>query len=199
MTDKDTRERIVEAADQLFYQQGYEQTSFSDIADAVQISRGNFYYHFKTKDDILQAVIDTRLATLQQILTRWDEEIPQPAERILQYIDVLITNQANIKHYGCPVGTLCSELAKLRHASQVEANALFAMTRNWLSEQFTLLGHKAKANNLAMHLIGRGQGIATLANVFYDEQFLKQEVQELRDWLQSLTVTKKTKPKKRPG
>jgi AcrR family transcriptional regulator len=42
MRDKPTREYIIEAADQLFYQRGYEHTSFSDIADAVQISRGNF-------------------------------------------------------------------------------------------------------------------------------------------------------------
>jgi Bacterial regulatory proteins, tetR family len=42
-----TRDQIVEAADDLFYRQGYEHTSFSDIANAVQISRGNFYYHFK--------------------------------------------------------------------------------------------------------------------------------------------------------
>ncbi|HJT14208.1 MAG TPA: TetR/AcrR family transcriptional regulator, partial [Dongiaceae bacterium] len=44
MTDKTTRDHIVEAADHLFYRQGYEHTSFSDIADDVQISRGNFYY-----------------------------------------------------------------------------------------------------------------------------------------------------------
>ncbi|HSX63230.1 MAG TPA: helix-turn-helix domain-containing protein, partial [Pseudoxanthomonas sp.] len=55
MSSKATRDHIVEAADQLFYQQGYERTSFSDIAEAVQISRGNFYYHFKSKDEILDA------------------------------------------------------------------------------------------------------------------------------------------------
>ena len=51
MGEKPTRDQIVQAADRLFYRQGYEHTSFSDIADAVQISRGNFYYHFKTKDE----------------------------------------------------------------------------------------------------------------------------------------------------
>ncbi|MGI9514997.1 MAG: TetR/AcrR family transcriptional regulator, partial [Anderseniella sp.] len=45
-----TRDHIVAAASQLFYRQGYEHTSFADIAGAVRISRGNFYYHFKTKD-----------------------------------------------------------------------------------------------------------------------------------------------------
>src|SRR5688500_768121 len=61
MRDKTTRDQIVAAADQLFYRRGFEHTSFSDIADAVRISRGNFYHHFKSKDDILDAVIGARL------------------------------------------------------------------------------------------------------------------------------------------
>jgi AcrR family transcriptional regulator len=190
MTDKATRERIIEAADQLFYQQGFEQTSFSDIADAVQISRGNFYYHFKSKDDILQAVIAARMARVEQMLTQWEAELAQPYERILRYIDILITNQAHIKKFGCPTGSLCTELAKLRHASQTEANALLVIYRTWLIKQFTLLGHRADATALAMHLIARGQGIATLANVFHDEKFLQQEVQQLREWLKTIAPHK---------
>ena len=54
MSHRSTRETIVEAADDLFYRQGFEHTSFSDIAERVQISRGNFYYHFKSKDEILE-------------------------------------------------------------------------------------------------------------------------------------------------
>ena len=111
------RERIIAAADQLFYQKGFENTSFSDIADAVEISRGNFYYHFKTKDEILDAVIAARIAAFGQILAQWESEFPEPRQRILRYIDVLISNQANIKEYGCPTGTLCMELAKLQHTS----------------------------------------------------------------------------------
>ena len=60
MPNQSTRESIVEAADRLFYQRGYDHTSFADIADDVEISRGNFYHHFKTKDDILAAVISRR-------------------------------------------------------------------------------------------------------------------------------------------
>ena len=69
-----TRDHIVEAADRLFYRQGYEHTSFSDIADAVQISRGNFCYHFKSKDKILDAVIGLRLANTRKKLERWEQE-----------------------------------------------------------------------------------------------------------------------------
>ncbi|HBU98755.1 TetR/AcrR family transcriptional regulator, partial [Thalassospira lucentensis] len=69
-----TRDRIIETADILFYQQGFEATSFADIALAVGISRGNFYHHFKTKDDILDGVINHRLANTEQMLDRWEIE-----------------------------------------------------------------------------------------------------------------------------
>jgi TetR/AcrR family transcriptional repressor of nem operon len=182
MSDKTTRDHIVEAADQLFYRQGYEHTSFSDIADAVQISRGNFYHHFKSKDEILDAVINVRLANTRKMLAQWEIEGKQPADRIRSFIHILIGNRAKIKRYGCPVGTLCTELAKLNHASQAEANKLFTLFRTWLRRQFTLLGCK-DADALAMHLLARSQGVATLANAFHDEKFIKQEVKQMDDWL----------------
>ena len=187
MNDKTTRDHIVEAADQLFYRQGYEHTSFSDIADAVQISRGNFYYHFKSKDEILDAVINARLANTRKMLEQWEIEGKQPEDRIRSFIHILIANRADIKRYGCPVGTLCTELAKLNHASQAEANKLLALFRTWLRRQFTLLGRKADADALAMHLLARSQGVATLANAFHDEKFIKQEVKQMCDWLRSCT------------
>ena len=185
MSDKTTRDRIVEAADRLFYQRGFEHTSFSDIADTVQISRGNFYYHFKSKDEILDAVINMRLANTQKMLDQWEIEGKQPPDRIRSFINILIGNRAKIKRYGCPVGTLCTELAKLNHTSQPEANKLFTLFRTWLRRQFTLLGCKADADKLAMHLLARSQGVATLASAFHDEKFIKQEVKQMYDWLNS--------------
>jgi TetR/AcrR family transcriptional repressor of nem operon len=187
MSDQTTRDHIVEAADQLFYRQGYEHTSFSDIADVVQISRGNFYYHFKTKDEILDAVIDARLADTRKMMEQWEIEGKTPADRIQSFIHILIANRADIKRYGCPVGTLCTELAKLNHASQVEANKLLTLFRTWLRRQFTLLGRKADADALAMHLLARSQGVATLASAFRDEKFIKQEVKQMCEWLRSCT------------
>jgi TetR/AcrR family transcriptional repressor of nem operon len=187
MSDKTTREHIVEAADQLFYRRGYEHTSFSDIADVVQISRGNFYYHFRTKDEILDAVIDARLAKTRTMLERWESEARAPADRIRSFINILIINRADIKRHGCPVGTLCTELAKLDHAAQAEASKLFTLFRTWLRRQFALLGREADADVLAMHLLARSQGVATLANTFHDEAFIKREVDDMCEWLRSCT------------
>lgn len=182
------RQRIVAAADQLFYQQGYEHTSFSDIADAVGISRGNFYYHFKSKDEILNAVIDTRVEHIQQMLDSWTQQYPEPQQRILHFIDILTNNQENIKSHGCPIGSLCTELAKVSHEMLQDANMMLAVMRDWLTIQFRALGMGTDAKKVAMHLLARSQGIATITNAFEDQQFLRQEVKRLKQWLDQVIL-----------
>jgi TetR/AcrR family transcriptional regulator, transcriptional repressor for nem operon len=180
-----TRKQIVEAADELFYRQGYEHTSFADIAEAVRISRGNFYYHFKTKDEILDAVIVQRLANTQEMLERWEAEGEHPVDRIRSFIQILVANRARIMVYGCPVGTLCAELAKLDHVAQSGASAIFTLFRDWLRRQFALLGLEAEADALAMHILARSQGVASLANAFRDEDFIRKEVDQMCAWLEA--------------
>lgn len=183
MSTQTTRDEIIEAADRLFYRQGYEHTSFADIASVVKISRGNFYFHFKTKDEILDAVINRRLAEKRQMLERWEIEGEQPADRVRSFIDIMLVNRADLKRYGCPLGTLSTELAKLNHPAQPEATELFTLFRAWLRRQFELLGRKADADKLAMHLLARSQGVATLASSFHDEEFIRQEVEQMHAWL----------------
>ena len=183
MANQTTFDLIIEKADQLFYQQGFDHTSFAHIAAAVNISRGNFYHHFKSKDEILQAVIQHRLANTRQLLQQWEQQGETPAQRIRSFINILIMNQDKITQYGCPVGTLCSELVKLNHQLQDNANELLTLFRDWLRRQFEILGHQKEADDLAMHLLARSQGIATLASAFHDAQFIKQEVAQLNSWL----------------
>lgn len=177
-----TRQRIVEAADRLFYRQGYEHTSFSDIADAVQISRGNFYYHFRSKDEILDAVIAARLAATGEMLAGW-ERAADPAARLRSFIHLLFVNRLSIKAHGCPVGTLCGELAKLDHPARQEANELFTLFRAWLAREFARLGRGREADGLALHLLALSQGVATLAHAFGDEALIRRQVRLIEAWL----------------
>lgn len=185
MDSMKTRDKIVEKADQLFYQQGFERTSFSDIADAVQISRGNFYHHFKSKDAILDAVIETRLADRQKMLHQWEIDGETPEDRIRSFIHILILNRSKIKRYGCPVGTLCVELAKMNHPMRRYANEILTLFRTWLSRQFTLLGCKDDADELALHVLAHSQGVATIANAYQDDKFVQGEVDRICSWLKS--------------
>ncbi len=183
---QDTRQHIVAAADRLFYERGYEATSFADIAGAVGLSRGNFYYHFRAKDEILAAVIAERHRARETMLAAWEAEEPTPAARIARFFRILIDNQAKIMAHGCPVGTLCVELAKLKHPAQGEAAAVLALFRDWLARQFVALGREAEADALALHVLMRSQGVATLAATFRDEAFVRREVADFDGWLSAL-------------
>lgn len=186
MSKHRTREQIEEKADALIYESGFEATSFADIAGAVGISRGNFYHHFKSKDDILDAVITRRLAATRSMLREWEADVP-PDARIISFIRILVTNRAKIMAFGCPVGTLSTELAKLDHPAQGHAAEIFGVFRDWLAAQFAALGHVDDAEALALHLLGRSQGVAVMASAFRDESFLRSEVASMEDWLHTLT------------
>lgn len=183
MPSPSTRNLIIEKADALFYEGGFEATSFADIAAAVGISRGNFYHHFKTKDDILDAVIVRRMERTRAMLDGWQAEGEGPRERILSFIHMLIANRAKIMAFGCPVGTLCSELAKLDHAAQNRATEILGLFRDWLAGQFHALGADDRAQALALHLLAWSQGVAVMATAFRDEAFIRSEVAGIEHWL----------------
>ena len=178
-----TRERIVEQADVLFYERGYEAASLADIAAPLGLSRGNFYYHFKTKDEILDAVIDLRLSRTAAMLTAWEAEGDTPLARITCFIRILIRNRAKIMSWGCPVGTLMSELSKLDHIAQARAAELFTLFIDWLAVQFRSAGVERDAKALATHLMGRSQGVAALAQAFGDDALIEAEVAQMTDWV----------------
>jgi hypothetical protein len=62
--------------------------------------------------------------------------------------------------------------------------------RRWLATQFEQTGFDRDADTMAMHLLARSQGIATLANAFDDEAFIRQEVLELHTWLRKVCEQK---------
>lgn len=183
---QDNRQRIIEAANMLFYQRGYNQTSFSEIADAAGIPRGNFYYYFKSKDDILAAVIDDRMEGIRFMLAGWDQEFPGPKERLLRFVNMLLNVKEDAIRYGCPIGSLTTELSKTQQAMHSKAKEMFDIFVSWLTIQFTSLGKQPGPRCMALHLLARMQGISLVANAYMDQEFLQTEVEELIDWVKAL-------------
>jgi len=179
---ENNRQLIVEAADQLFYTRGYHQTSFRDIADATGIPRGNFYYYFKTKDEILHAVVEARLQVYGDILNACEQKSNEPRQRLLCFSDMLAHFEDNIIVTGCPIGTLCSELAKDEDDLQQVSRAVFKMMRSWLAEQFSALNY-SDADARAMDMLARMQGITVMASAFQDRDFIHRSLAELQNWI----------------
>ena len=86
---KDPEERkneIIDAAEELFNTKGFEQTSVSDIVKRVGVAQGLFYYYFKSKEEILNAVLDRYISFIIQNSTRIVENDGLNAQQKLQLI-----------------------------------------------------------------------------------------------------------------
>ncbi len=184
------RQRIVEAADTLFYQRGYNQSSFSEVAEAAAVPRGNFYYYFKSKDALLGAVIDYRIEGIRSMLDEWEHTISTPLDRLKRYVHILLNAEGDILRYGCPMGSLNVELSKTQQVQQSRARDMFEVFRDFITRQFRTLAptriDAARADEYALHLLAVSQGVSLITNVYIDPGFLRQEVQRLCDWLDSL-------------
>jgi AcrR family transcriptional regulator len=181
-----TRNGIVECARRLFYEHGYDGTSFSDIVEASGLYRGNIYHYFRTKDEILAAVIERHLTEYRAVLARWDEEQSDPKARLLAFVDMITGRKAELVEYGCPIGSLNTELAKDRRDLQRAACALFDLFRDWLAARFAQLGRGTDAESLALHLLGRAEGIALISHVYRDAKLLRRETSRLHAWIREL-------------
>ena len=61
---EERRNEILDAADELFAEKGFDGTSTSAILEKVGIARGTLYYHFKSKEDIMDALIERYTSTM---------------------------------------------------------------------------------------------------------------------------------------
>jgi AcrR family transcriptional regulator len=90
VTTGDTRSRIKTVALDLFLEQGYEGTSLREIAERLGVTKAALYYHFKSKDDIVNSFIEDRLARIDELIA-WARERPMDAdgrrELLRRYLD----------------------------------------------------------------------------------------------------------------
>ena len=177
------KQQVVEAADQLFYQKGYNLTSFSDISAASKIPRGNLNYHFSTKSEVLVAVIEYRISEMRKMLSLWEEEYKTPLERLQRYAQIVTNVKKEVIHYGCPMGTLNSELGKVQHDLQAITKKQFKVFEQWIKKQFQLMGCSKNADELTMHLMVRTQGVAMMAYIHQDTRLIQREAKSISTWL----------------
>lgn len=107
-----TREKIVEAAMELFWLKGYGSTSVADILSRTQLNSGSLYHFFPGKQDILLAVLDRYRQGIGPMLLdpAW-QGVDDPIERIFallgRYRTLILETDCT---YGCPIGSIALEL-----------------------------------------------------------------------------------------
>jgi AcrR family transcriptional regulator len=80
-TREDTRQRILDAAYELFYRKGFARVGVDEVADAAKVTKRTLYYHFKSKDQLLAAVLEGQhqraLAHIQKQLDRYPDDVDE--------------------------------------------------------------------------------------------------------------------------
>lgn len=72
---KQTIENIISISAKLFTEKGYDETSMQDIVNALGMSKGAIFHHFKSKEDIFNAIINRKSAYVEQTLNTWIDEM----------------------------------------------------------------------------------------------------------------------------
>lgn len=180
------REKIIGAASELFYERGYKQTSFNDVAAAAGIPKGNFYYYFKSKDELLDAVIQVRVEWLRERLKQWEASTDDPRERLKFVASLMQDSVEHASRYGCPIGSLNAELTKNDESMLKSARVMFDLLVDWGEQQFRTLGKGDESRDLAIHLLAMSQGSILMSSVYKDRELLMRESNRVRDWVEAL-------------
>src|ERR687886_474533 len=154
------RERLVESATALFHEQGVQRTTLAEVADRAEVPPGNVYYYFKTKDDLVAAVLDGYLGQAAILIASF-ERSRTPQARLKALVRNWVDMRDAVVRHGCPMGTLCAELDKNQGGLDRQAAEVMARIIGWAEDQVRQLGRPdTAARDLAVALFAGIQGAA---------------------------------------
>jgi TetR/AcrR family transcriptional regulator, transcriptional repressor for nem operon len=179
------RERLVTAAQELVYRQGVARTTLAHIAEAADVPVGNVYYYFKTKDDIVLAVVQSQAQQIESTLAELERRHRTPKARLKALVRFLAEHADSTAQYGCPHGTLSTEIAKQAEGSDPVAAALIQIQLEWAEQQFRAMGRR-DAHDLAVELLVGYQGSAVLTNALTQPDLMARQARRLEKWIDGL-------------
>jgi AcrR family transcriptional regulator len=182
----DKRRRLVESACRLVHEHGVAGTTLADLAKDADVVVGNIYYYFKTKDELVQAVIEAHVDDIRTVLSAIDKD-PDPRARLKAFARSLADLGDVAARRGCPRGTLCVELGKRDDGLDTLAATMMSAYVDWAQEQFRLLGvDGTAARDHAVTLVSVYQGSSLLVNAFRDPGLMSGRVRQLEAWIDTM-------------
>lgn len=180
------RDRLVEAADTLFHQQGVGNTTLANIAALADVPLGNVYYYFKSKDSIILAVIERRKKQLAALFADWNTRTDVKS-RLCALVEYSSAHAENSSKFGDSLGSLCQELGKQGGNIGQSASQLMNEIILWCEKQFKALGkHDEEASQLALNMVASLQGINLITLTFKDPNYITKQGHYLQHWVNAL-------------
>jgi TetR/AcrR family transcriptional repressor of nem operon len=178
------RERLVAGAAELLHRNGVGATSLADIAQLADVPLGNVYYYYRTKDDLVRAVLDAQTEQVGAMVEGF-RDLPDPAERLKALASRWDLMRDVVARYGCPFGSLTTELNRRDDGLDRDAAMPMRLILEWAATQFQELGC-AEPYDLAVALLSAIQGSSLLAATLRDPDLLSTQVRRLHDWIDTL-------------
>ena len=196
MGGKDTRERIVGAAMELFWLKGYNSTSVADILSRSQVNSGSLYYFFPGKQDVLVAVLEAYRDGIGPMLLEpaWagvDDPVDKLFALLAGYRRAIVETDCE---YGCPIGSLALELHEPdpRVRELIAANFdgwtdAVAKTLEQAADRFPPGTELRAVAELALNVM---EGGVMQARTYRDVAYFDRAVEQLRNYVSILAPRK---------
>lgn len=178
MENKETQ--ILEAAEKMVREGGYNAFSFREIATAVGIKSSSVHYHFPTKADLGAAVAAYYTDKLIDYLGAPEIIIQEGKDPIGIYIKVFREGLTKDKCM-CLFGMLGAEIKGLPSEVSAQTKVFFERNIEWLTEAYTLKGSKEDARTKAIQTISLLEGAMIASNVMGDIEVFDQATASIRD------------------
>lgn len=193
-TELNSRTRLLDAALQVIRAKGYTATTVDDICHAAGVTKGSFFHHFKSKEDLALAAVEHWNTLTGGLFAEAPyRRIADPRERVLAYIDFRAALlQGELPDYTCLLGTLIQETfethpriraacndgialhARVVAADLAAAKARYAPKASWQAEDVAFF---TQATLQGAFVLAKAQGSAAVAAMCIDH--LRQYVASL--------------------
>ncbi|HTI53091.1 MAG TPA: TetR family transcriptional regulator C-terminal domain-containing protein [Verrucomicrobiae bacterium] len=184
-----TRDQILNAAARLIHVQGYQSTSLDDVLRESGVGKGNFYYYFKSKEDLGYAIIDriTQAFVERSLGPAFADAEADPVAQIHAFLDRVLDAQRLRKCIGgCVMGNLASELSDVHEGFRQRLAGIFDLWRVHLAEVVSRgqargrLRADMDASRVAQFLVAGLEGSILLSKVTKDITVMERCVEELK-------------------
>jgi TetR/AcrR family transcriptional regulator, transcriptional repressor for nem operon len=186
MAPQSAREKIIQAAMELFWLKGYNSTSIADLLSRTQLNSGSLYHVFPSKQDVLIGVLEAYRDGIDEMLLQpaWGD-VADPIEKIFALLASYRTRVVETDCvYGCPIGSLALEL----HEPDPKVRELLAANfENWtraiehcLDAAGARLPRKTDKRALAQFVLTAMEGGVMQARTHRDVAYFDRAVKELR-------------------
>jgi TetR/AcrR family transcriptional repressor of nem operon len=184
-----TRDQILDAAARLIHLRGYHATSLDDVLKHSGVGKGNFYYYFKSKEDLGHAIIDrvVRLFAERVLDPVFADPSADPIGQVHTFLDRVLDNQRRRNCVGgCPMGNLASELSDVHEGFRRRLAGIFLEWRVRLTEALSRgqatgrLVADCEPDGLAQFVVAALEGAILLSKVTKDIAVMEQCVAHLK-------------------